>query len=150
MDGKPHPVRRLHKLRTPLKKKLRASNSRIWRNTETSKSRPMNAEMRLARKSFRNRRTLRRNRTRRTESKNSTETTTELQIRPRVTKQSSRRTLSATTEHLQLQPVIRNTVGHATSIVGEVRSLTSILPVYGDVDASTVDDNVIKEAIPTR
>ena len=55
-----HPLRRLHKLRTPLEEKLRASNLRIWQNTtlpsttaqETSKSRSTNAEIRLARKSF--------------------------------------------------------------------------------------------------
>ena len=35
IDGKSlrHPLRRLHKLRTPLGEKLRASNLRIWRNT---------------------------------------------------------------------------------------------------------------------
>ena len=121
MGGKSlrHPLRRLHKLRPPLGKRLRASNVRIWRNTtlpstatqETSKGRP-NAEMHLAWKSFRNRGKLRRNRTRRTKSKKRPETTTGLQIRPRVVKQSFRRTLGATTEHLQ--PIIRDTVGHAT------------------------------------
>ena len=94
MDGKSlrHPLRHLHKLRTPLGKKLRASNLRIWRN----------------------RRKLLRNRTRRAESKNSTATTTGLQLRSCVTKQGFRHTLGATTEHLQ--PVIRNTVGHTTPI----------------------------------
>ena len=40
-----------------------------------------------------------------------------IQIRPRTTKQSFRHTLGAMTEHLQ--PVICNTVGHATTIVRE-------------------------------
>ena len=92
MDGKSlrHPLRRLQKLRTSLGKKLRASDLRIWRNTtvpstttqETSKSTPTNAEMHLARNSFRNRRKLRRNGNRRTKCTNSTETTPRLQIRP--------------------------------------------------------------------
>ena len=127
MDGKSlrHPLRRLHELLTPLGKKLRASNLRIWRDTtlsstatqETSKSRPTDAFLHLARKSFRNRRKLRRNGNMRTKSTNSTETTTRLQIRSRTGKQSFRRTLGATTEHLQ--PVICNTVGHATTIARE-------------------------------
>ena len=57
-----------------------------------------------------------------TESTNSTETTAGLQLRPRATKQSLRRTLGATTE--DLQPVICNTVGHATTIVREETSYT--------------------------
>ena len=84
---------------------------------ETSKSRPTDAEMHLARKSFRSRRKLRRNGNRRANSTNSTEATTRLQIRSRTAKQSFRHTLGATTEHLQ--PVICNTVGHATTIVRE-------------------------------
>ena len=57
---------------------------------ETSKSRPTDAEMHLARKSFRNRRKLRRNGIRRTKGTNSTETTTGLQIRSRTVEQSFR------------------------------------------------------------
>ena len=68
--------------------------------------------MHLARKSFRNRRKLRRNGIRRTKSTNSTETTTGLQIQPRTVEQSFRRTTGTTTEHLQ--PIVRNTVGHAS------------------------------------
>ena len=75
-----------------LGKKLRASNLRIWRDTtlpstttqETSKGRPTDAGKHLARKSFRNRRKLRRNGIRRTKGTNSTETTTGLQIRSRT------------------------------------------------------------------
>ena len=74
----------------------------------------MDAEMHLARKSFRNRRKLRRNGIRRTKSTSITKTTTRLQIRPRTVKQSFRHTLGTTTEHLQ--PVICNTVGHSTTI----------------------------------
>ena len=81
------------------------------------KSRPTDAEMHLARKSFRNRRKLRRNGIRRTKGKNSTETTTGLQIRPRTVKQSFRYTMGTTTEHVQ--PVICDTVGHATTTVRE-------------------------------
>ena len=84
---------------------------------ETSKSRPTDAEMHLARKSFRNRRKLRRNGIRRTKSTNSTETTTGLQIRPRTVEQSFRHTMGTTTEHLQ--PIVRNTVGYTTTTVRE-------------------------------
>ena len=84
---------------------------------ETSKSRPTDAEMHLARKSFRNRRKLRRNGIRRTKGTNSTETTTGLQIRPRTVEQSFRHTMGTTTEHLQ--PIVRNTVGYATTTVRE-------------------------------
>ena len=73
--------------------------------------------MHLARKSFRNRRKLRRNGIRRTKGMNSTETTAGLQIRPRAVEQSFRRTMGTTTEHLQ--PVVRNTVGYATTTVQE-------------------------------
>ena len=101
------------------------SNLRIWRDTtlsstttqETSKSRPTDAEMHLARKSFRNRRKLRRNGIRRTKGTNSTDTTTRLQIRTRTVKQSFRRTMGTTTEHLR--PIVRNTVGHAATTVRE-------------------------------
>ena len=84
---------------------------------ETSKSRPTDAEMHLARKSFQNRRKLRRNGNRRTKGTNSTETTARLQIRSGTVEQSFRHTLGTTTEHLQ--PVICNTVGHATTIIRE-------------------------------
>ena len=127
MDGKSlrHSLRRIHKLQTPLGKKLRASNLRIWRDTtlpstttqETPKSRPTDAELHLARKSFRNRRKLRRNGIRRTKGTNSAETTTGLQIRPRTIEQSFRHTVGTTTEHLQ--PIVRNTVGCATTTVRE-------------------------------
>ena len=84
---------------------------------ETSKSRPTDAEMHLARKSFRNRTKLRRNGIRRTKSTSSTEATTGLQIRPRAVEQSFRHTMGTTTEHLQ--PIVRNTVGYATTTVRE-------------------------------
>ena len=73
--------------------------------------------MHLARKSFRNWRKLRRNGIRRTKGTNSTETTTGLQIRPRTVEQSFRHTMGITTEHLQ--PIVRNTVGYATTTVRE-------------------------------
>ena len=68
-------------------------------------------------KSFRNRRKLRRNGIRRTKGTNSTETTTGLQILPRTVEQSFRHTMGTTTEHLQ--PIVRNTVGYATTTVRE-------------------------------
>ena len=48
---------------------------------------------------------------------NSAETTTGLQIRPRTIEQSFRHTVGTTTEHLQ--PIVRNTVGCATTTVRE-------------------------------
>ena len=62
-------------------------------------------------------RKLRRNGIRRTKGTNSTETTTGLQIRPRTVEQSFRHTMGTTTEHLQ--PIVRNTVGYATTTVRE-------------------------------
>ena len=53
----------------------------------------------------------------RTKGTNSTETTTGLQIRPRTVEQSFRHTMGTTTEHLQ--PIVRNTVGYATTTVRE-------------------------------
>ena len=66
---------------------------------------------------MRNRRRLPRNGIRRTKGTNSTETTTRLQIRPRTVEQSLRHTMGTTTEHLQ--PIVRNTVGYATTTVRE-------------------------------
>ena len=69
-------------------------------------ARPTDAEMRLARKSFRNWRKLCRRGNRRTKSTNSTKTTTRLQIRSRTTKQKfparlGRHDGTLTTRHLQ-------------------------------------------------
>ena len=49
---------------------------------------------------------------------------TRLQLRPRATEPGFRHTLGATTKHLQ--PVIRNTVGHATTIVRKETSYTRL------------------------
>ena len=54
---------------------------------------------------------------RRWKGTNSTETTTGLQIRPRTVEQSFWHTMGTTAEHLQ--PIVRNTVGYATTTVRE-------------------------------
>ena len=117
MDGKSlrHPLRRLHKLRTPLGKKLRAGDLRIWpshnaRNFQKQIYGCINASGSEKFPKPEKTRSQRKEAYKRYEP-------TRLQIRLRTTFQSFRHTWGGTTEHLQ--PVICNTVGHSTTIVRE-------------------------------